>query len=253
MSKYVRYKNAENEIKWGLVGNDGNFLEIEGDMFTQYNITDKIVEADNVQILPPSEPTKIVCMGLNYSDHAAEMGFAIPEEPVIFIKPATTIIGHGGKIVIPQQSSQVEFEAELAIVIKNEINDIDEDEVMDNILGFTCFNDVTARDLQKKDGQWTRAKSFNTFGPVGPFVRKNIDPDNLDIRLLLNGEVKQNSNTSKFIFKTKKIVSFISSVMTLYRGDIISTGTPAGISALKKGDVVEVEIEGIGKLTNFVE
>ncbi len=253
MSRYVRYKNSENEIKWGLVGNDGNFLEIEGDRFTQYNITDKVVEADSVRILPPSDPSKIVCVGLNYADHAAEMGLAAPEEPVIFIKPATTIIAHGEKIKIPAQSSQVEFEAELAIVIKNEIKDIDEDEVMDNILGFTCFNDVTARDLQKKDGQWTRAKSFDTFGPVGPFVRKNVDPDNLDISLSVNGEIKQHSNTSQFIFKTKKLVSFISSVMTLYRGDIISTGTPAGISALKKGDVVEVEIEGIGKLTNFVE
>ncbi|HPI02640.1 MAG TPA: fumarylacetoacetate hydrolase family protein [Candidatus Goldiibacteriota bacterium] len=253
MSRYVRYKNAENEIKWGLVGNDGNFLEIEGDRFTQYNITDKVVEADSVRILPPSDPSKIVCVGLNYADHAAEMGLAAPEEPVIFIKPATTVIAHGEKIKIPPQSSQVEFEAELAIVIKNEIKDIDEDEVMDNILGFTCFNDVTARDLQKKDGQWTRAKSFDTFGPVGPFVRKNVDPDNLDICLSVNGEIKQHSNTSQFIFKTKKLVSFISSVMTLYRGDIISTGTPAGISALKKGDVVEVEIEGIGKLTNFVE
>jgi 2-keto-4-pentenoate hydratase/2-oxohepta-3-ene-1,7-dioic acid hydratase in catechol pathway len=253
MSKFARIMLADGEVKWALVGTSNNFMEIEGDRFTRYNITDRSYEAADIKILPPSVPTKIVAVGLNYKDHAEEMKMALPEEPLIFLKSPGCLIGHGDKIILPRQSGMVEFEAELGIIIKNDIFDIDEPEVDDNILGYTCFNDVTARDLQKKDGQWARSKSFNTFGPMGPCVRKNIDPDNQEIRLYLNGELRQTSNTKNLIFSTRKLVSYISGMMTLYRGDVIITGTPGGSGELHKGDIVEVEIGDIGKLTNFVE
>ncbi len=198
-------------------------------------------------------PTKIICIGLNYRDHAKEMGLAIPERPVMFLKPPTSVIGMGDAIVYPEpQTRELHYEAELAIVIKDLIHKITEDEAPKHILGFTCANDVTARDLQRIDGQWTRAKSFDTFCPLGPDIVSNIDPDHLKIKLYLNGQVKQDSNTEQMIFKPFYLVSFISSVMTLLPGDIILTGTPAGIGPMQKGDTVTVEIEGIGRLTNKV-
>ncbi len=252
MIKFVKYKTQDNSEHFGLLNNESNFIEIEGDIFTSYKITNKIIKPDKVKILPPVIPSKIIAAGLNYKDHAKELKMEIPDEPIIFIKTPNTIIGHMDKIIYPEMSNQVDYEAELAIIIKNNIKNIDEDMVDANILGYTCLNDITARDLQKKDGQWTRAKCFDTFAPIGPFITKDINPDRVKIQLYLNGELKQNSNTSNFIFKTKKLVSFISKIMTINRGDIITTGTPAGVGPLKRGDKVEVEIENIGRLTNFV-
>lgn len=177
----------------------------------------------------------------------------IPKEPCIFLKPPSSVIGHGDSIIYPLQSSRVDYEAELAIVIKKKAHMVPEDKVKDYILGYTCANDVTARDLQKIDGQWTRAKSFDTFCPLGPRVTGQIDPDNVAIRLYVNKELRQNGHTSNFIFNTSILVSFISSIMTLFPGDVILTGTPSGVGPLKIGDTVEVEIEGIGRLTNYVE
>ncbi len=253
MARFVRYLNEAGEIKWGLVNTQFNFLEIEGDRFTQWSVTDRSVDSNKVKILPPCEPSKIVAVGLNYKDHAAEMKLPIPDEPLLFLKATSAVIGCNDKIIIPEQSKRVDYEAELAVIIKNEIHDIDEDEVDGNILGYTCFNDVTARDIQNKDGQWARAKSFDTFAPVGPYVTKKIDPDNVNIRLYLNGELKQSGNTKNFIFRTRFLISYISKMMTLKRGDIVTTGTPAGIGQMKKGDHVEVEIEGLGRLINTVE
>jgi 2-keto-4-pentenoate hydratase/2-oxohepta-3-ene-1,7-dioic acid hydratase in catechol pathway len=253
MAKFVRFLNGDNEQRYGIVNKDGNFAEIEGDIFTSYKITDKMREPDKVKVLPPCMPSKIVAAGLNYRDHAKEMKMELPDVPVLFIKTSNTVIGHMDDIIYPALSERVDYEAELAIIIKNTIKDIGEEMVDNSILGYTCLNDVTARDLQNRDGQWTRAKCFDTFAPIGPFFTKDINPDKSGIKLYLNGQVKQDSNTSNFIFKVKKLVSYISSVMTLYRGDIITTGTPAGIGPMQRGDKVEVEIEGIGRLVNFVK
>ncbi|MFP4465942.1 MAG: fumarylacetoacetate hydrolase family protein [Candidatus Goldiibacteriota bacterium] len=252
MARFVRFlKDEEEGPLWGLVNNDNNFLEIEGDKFTRYNVTDREIDPKTVKILPPCMPGKIVCAGLNYMKHAEEMKMEPPKEPVLFIKTPNTVIGHEEKIILPEISARVDYEAELAVIIKNDIKNIDEDEVEKNIVGYTCFNDVTARDIQKTDGQWTRAKCFDTFGPLGPYVTRKIDPDSAEIRLLLNGEEKQSSNTSDFIFKTNFLVSYISKMMTLKRGDVVTTGTPSGIGPMKKGDKIEVEIEGIGRLVNY--
>jgi 2-keto-4-pentenoate hydratase/2-oxohepta-3-ene-1,7-dioic acid hydratase in catechol pathway len=241
MAKFVRFINGDNETHYGIVNKEGNFAEIEGDIFTA------------VKILPPCVPGKIVAAGLNYKDHAREMKMALPEEPVLFIKTPNTVIGHLDQIIYPDMTCRLDYEAELAIIIRNNIKDIDEDMVPDNILGYTCLNDVTARDLQKKDGQWTRAKCFDTFAPIGPYIATDINPDKAGIKLYLNDDLKQESNTANFIFKTRKLVSFISRIMTLNRGDIVTTGTPAGIGPMQRGDSVTVEIEGIGRLVNTVK
>jgi len=207
---------------------------------------------EGLQVLAPCLPTKAVCVGLNYRDHAEEMGLTIPNEPVIFIKPPTTILDPGGDIIYPSCSRQVDFEAELAVVIGRTCRHVSPLEAGDYIFGYTCSNDVTARDLQKRDGQWTRAKSFDTFLPLGPYIVTGIEPGNLSITLRQNGIIRQHSSTSKLIFSVHELVSFISNVMTLNPGDIILTGTPAGVGPLAVGDKIEVEIEGVGKLINGV-
>lgn len=199
------------------------------------------------------KPTKIVLVGLNYKDHAKELNMPLPSEPILFIKPVTALIGPEEGIMYPAQATRVDYEAELAIVIKDVCKDIEPEEVMEHVEGFTCLNDVTARDLQKRDGQWTRAKSFDTFCPIGPRIVKDVDQNNLKIQSFLNGVLKQDSNTSNFIFSVEELVSFISQVMTLMPGDIIATGTPGGIGAMNKGDTVEIRIEGIGTLRNYVK
>ena len=198
------------------------------------------------------KPSKIVCVGLNYRDHAKELNMALPTEPIIFIKPATTIIYNNDSIVYPSQTKNLHYEAELAIVIKDKIKNISEAEAKKHILGYTCANDVTARDLQNKDGQWTRAKSFDTFCPIGPEVAINIDPAKLDIKTYLNGNLKQSSNTSEMIFNVYYLVAFISQIMTLEANDLILTGTPPGVGQMQVGDRIEIEIQGIGKISNTV-
>jgi 2-keto-4-pentenoate hydratase/2-oxohepta-3-ene-1,7-dioic acid hydratase in catechol pathway len=193
-----------------------------------------------------------VAVGLNYRDHAHELGHAVPEEPVIFLKPATTIIGPGESVIYPAASSRVDYEAELGVVVKDRTRNISPEEAPDHILGYTCANDVTARDLQKKDGQWTRAKSFDTFCPVGPWIETDLDPGDLLIQSYLNGERRQSSRTSQLIFNVHELVCFISGIMTLEPGDLIITGTPAGIGPMKPGDEIEVRIEGIGSLKNRI-
>ena len=204
-------------------------------------------------VLAPIIPSKIIAVGLNYRDHAGELNQPIPDEPVIFIKPSTSILGPGEGIIYPPMARQVDYEAELALVIRDRVSSLKPEEVKEHILGYTCFNDVTARDLQKKDGQWTRSKSFNTFSPMGPFIVGRIDIKDLKIELYLNGERRQSSSTSNLIFGVETLVSFISQVMTLLPGDVITTGTPAGVGPVKRGDTVEVRIENIGSLVNYVE
>ncbi len=204
------------------------------------------------KFLPPVKPTKIICLGLNYIDHAKELNMPIPEEPIIFLKPSSAIVGDKDNIVYPSCVKQLDYEGELAVVIKKTAKDVPKEEVKDYILGYTCFNDVTARDLQKKDGQWTRAKSFDTFAPIGPWIVPDINTKNLNIQTLLNDKVVQNSNTKNMIFDVETVVSFVSKIMTLYPGDVISLGTPPNVGPMKKGDKVVVKIQDIGELTNFV-
>ncbi len=207
---------------------------------------------DEIKLLSPCAPSKVVAVGLNYRDHAEELGMSLPEEPLIFLKPPSAVIGPGDQIVIPDMSKQVEYEAELAVVMGKRASKIGKSEAHRYVLGFTCLNDVTARDLQKKDIQFTRSKSFDTFCPIGPYIDTELDPSSLTIRSFLNGEKRQDSNTNNLIHKVPELVSFISHVMTLEPGDVIATGTPYGVGKIESGDEISVEIEGIGRLTNFV-
>ncbi len=202
------------------------------------------------------KPTKIVCVGLNYHLHAKELNMNTPRHPIIFLKPVSSLNSNKKPILYPKISKRVDYEAELAVVIKKRARCINPNQVKKYVAGFTCLNDVTARDLQKLDGQWTRAKGFNTFCPIGPKLvpwDKIKNPNKLKIQAILNDKIVQNSNTSDFIFKVEEVISFISQVMTLMPGDIVSTGTPPGIGPMKKGDTIEIKIEKIGSLINYIK
>lgn len=249
--KFVRFERQET-VSYGLV-EDNMVYRIEGDIFSEYKVMEEKFELSEIKLLAPCKPSKIVAVGVNYRDHATEMKLELPEEPMLFIKPSTAVIGPEEKIIIPQMSQRVDYEAELALVIGKQAKNVEPQDALEYVLGATCLNDVTARDLQSKDGQWTRAKSFDTFAPIGPFIVTGADYNNIDIELVLNGEIKQKSNTSFFIANAQKIVSYISQIMTLNPGDVIATGTPSGVGPMKKGDVVEVRLQGIGVLKNYVE
>jgi len=249
--KIARFLN-NNEEKTGIISN-GKIIEVGGDIYSQYRETGGTFDISELKILPPCRPTKIIAVGLNYRDHAEEMKKQPPEEPMLFLKPNTTVIANNEEIVYPaHMSNRVDYEGELAVVIGKEAYMVEENDTADYIFGYTCINDVTARDLQKKDIQFTRGKGFNTFAPLGPYIETDIDPSNLNIQTRLNGEVRQDSNTGNLIFNIHKLVSFISKIMTLFPGDVIATGTPGGIGPMRPGDKVEVEISKIGKLTNTV-
>jgi 2-keto-4-pentenoate hydratase/2-oxohepta-3-ene-1,7-dioic acid hydratase in catechol pathway len=248
--KIVRY--IENGVvKWGVVEEE-MIREMEGNPFEHFHLTSKAKRIDEVKLLAPCLPSKIVALGLNYRDHAEEVKMKLPEEPLLFIKPATSVIGPGEGIVYPKMSKQVDYEAELGVVIRKVAKAVPEERATEYILGYTCFNDVTARDLQSKDKQWTRAKGFDTFAPIGPWIVTDIDPHRLEISSYLNGERRQHSNTKNLIFGPYQLVSFISHIMTLLPGDVIATGTPSGIGPMVVGDKVDVVIEGIGVLSNVV-
>lgn len=203
-------------------------------------------------MLAPCTPSKIVCLGLNYRSHAEETRLPIPEVPLIFLKPSTAVIGPADEIVLPRQSRRVDYEGELGVVIGKKARHVPQDAARGYILGYTCFNDVSERHNQRDDGQWTRAKGYDTFAPVGPWIETEIEPGNLKIETYLNGEQRQSASTSDLIFSIPGLISFISGVMTLLPGDIIATGTPSGIGPMNPGDTVEVKIEGIGTLRNTV-
>ncbi|HEV7701588.1 MAG TPA: fumarylacetoacetate hydrolase family protein [Pyrinomonadaceae bacterium] len=199
------------------------------------------------------QPSKIVCVGRNYAEHAAELGNEVPKEPLLFLKAPSALIHTGASIVIPPQSAQVEHEGELAVIIGDVCKDLPEDaDVSEYIRGYTCLNDVTARDLQKKDGQFTRAKSFDTFCPIGPHIETELDVTDLRVMTRVNGEIRQDGRTSQMVFQVEFLIRYISQMMTLLPGDVIATGTPSGVSKFNPGDVCEVEIEGIGVLRNSV-
>ena len=232
---------------------DNEISVIKGSIFECFSVTTEKYLLNDVKIHPPCMPTKVICVGLNYRDHVEESGAAIPTSPVIFMKPPTAVIGHLDNIVYPEISKRVDFECELAVVIGKETKNISIEEAKDSVLGYTCGNDVTARDLQPGDGQWTIAKGFDTFLPLGPWIETEADPSNLNIKTLLNGELKQNSNTKNLIFNVYTLISYISRIMTLKPGDVIMTGTPCGISPMEKSDEVIIEIENIGRLINYIK
>jgi 2-keto-4-pentenoate hydratase/2-oxohepta-3-ene-1,7-dioic acid hydratase in catechol pathway len=234
----IRRFRKDNEVFFGTV---------DGDTVNSGNREYKLSE---LKILPPTVPTKIVCTGLNYVDHANELNYPIPKWPVLFIKPSTTVIGHMENIEYPTMSSQVEYEGEMAIIISERCKNVKNPEAV--ILGYTGINDVTARDIQRKDVQWTRAKSFDTFAPIGPFITTDINPGDARIETRVNGKTRQKSNTKNLIFDVNDLVRFISEVMTLNAGDVIATGTPYGVGELLIGDTVEIELEGAGVLSNNV-
>ena len=206
-----------------------------------------------MRLQEPIRPSKIVCVGRNYREHAAELGNKMPDEPLLFLKAPSAIISSGEEIVLPRASQQVEHEGELGVVIGRNARNIPNDEdPLSYVLGYTCVNDVTARDLQRKDVQFTRGKSFDTFCPVGPWIETDIDPGNVAVETRLNGEVKQKGNTADMAFPVPFLIRYISEIMTLYPGDLIATGTPAGVSRMEPGDIVEVEVAGIGVLRNQV-
>ncbi len=257
--KIVRFKHNNIEKK-GVLYNEG-IKELSCsiiDSFKASNIQaflkkERVYNINEVKILPPIKPSKIVCVGLNYRDHAHELNMEIPDEPVLFIKPPTSVIGHLDPIIYPKSSKQVDYEAELAVVISKKAHHIEEKDTELYIGGYTVLNDVTARDLQRKDIQWTRAKSFDTFCPIGPCIETDLNPSNLKISLKLNDDIKQDSNTKNMIFSPQRLVNFISNIMTLHPGDIIATGTPPGVGSMNVEDTVKVEVEGIGVLKNFIE
>jgi len=236
---------------WGVIEKE-EIVELEGNPFKGITFSKKRLPLKEVTLLPPAQAGKIVLAGLNYKDHAEELKMPLPKTPVIFLKPPTSIIGPNQAILYPQQAERLDYEAELAVVIKKKAKDIEEKSALDYVLGFTCLNDVTARDIQKKEGQWTRAKSFDTFCPVGPWIETELKPNNTSVKCYLNRELKQNSSTEEFIFPVEYLLSFISKTMTLLPGDIVSTGTPKGIGPMRPGDKVRIEIEGIGGLENYV-
>ncbi len=248
--RLVRFRSKDRDA-WGVLADDA-VAELGGTNVPNRDSVAAHHRLADVRLLAPCRPSKVVAVGLNYRDHARELGMAVPEEPILFLKPPSSVIGPGDEIVYPAMAGQVDFEAELGIVVKDRAKGITPEAVRRHILGYTCANDVTSRDLQKKDGQWTRAKGFDTFCPVGPWLETDLDPADLLVESYLNGERRQSSQTSQFIFGIEHLVSFISRVMTLEAGDLIITGTPPGIGPMRPGDEIEVRIEGIGNLKNRV-
>lgn len=240
----------EGDCRYGLA-DDSSVTLITDEPFGQWE-PEGVVPLHEATLLSPVTPTKVVCVGLNYKSHIAEMGDVRPTEPVIFMKPSTSVIGEGQPIPLPPGVGRVDHEAELGLVIGRRTHRVSPEQAREGILGFVCANDVTARDLQKRDGQWTRAKGFDGFCPIGPWVETDVDPADLLIECFVNGEKRQEARTSDMLFSAFELVSFVSNVMTLVPGDVILTGTPSGISELFDGDVVEVRIEGVGVLSNPV-
>lgn len=249
--KIVRIK-SDDDIAYGIADADG--VEIyRGSPFVAWEPTENVVPWPKVQLLAPVIPTKVICVGKNYEDHAAEMGGEILQRPLIFMKPATAVVGPDGPVVFPPSSKELHHEAELAVVISKVARHVKAEDASQYILGYTAANDVTARDLQRADGHWTRAKSFDTFCPLGPAIETELDPlERLAIICRVNGEVRQAGFTSDMVFGVGALLEFMTTIMTLLPGDVILTGTPSGVSAVNVGDTMEVEIDGIGTLSNRV-
>ncbi|TQI66852.1 fumarylacetoacetate hydrolase family protein [Clostridium sp. KNHs216] len=248
--KLIRYQ-FEEKMEFGSL-EEQTVRRLKGDIGSGFSETGETVPLCRVRLLSPVMPGKAVCIGLNYKDHIAESGAKTPESPVVFLKPSTAVIAPQQEIEYPAISSHVDYEGELAIVIGKRAKQVERENAAEYILGYTCANDVSARDYQPADGQWTIAKGFDTFLPLGPCIQTQADPVNLEIRTYLNGRLVQHSNTSQLLFQPYELVSYLSQVMTLEPGDVILTGTPSGVGPIHPGDAVDVEIEQIGRLTNTV-
>lgn len=243
---------SKNDIFYALIEN-GTLERLCGSPFGELERTGQYYAMEDVRLLAPVQPSKVVCVGKNYLDHAKEFDSQVPPEPLLFLKPSTAVIGPEDAIIYPSFATRVDYEGELAIVIGKRCRNVKESEFADVVLGYTCLNDVTERSIQRKDGQWTRGKGFDTFCPIGPWLVTDLDPSDLRIRSRLNGEVRQDSRTSKLIFSLGRILEHITACMTLLPGDVVATGTPENVGPMQPGDVIEVEIEGIGILRNHVE
>jgi len=251
--RIVRFQIPDSKKpKYGWLLDD-KVGEISGNIFGRYQRKEALTPLSDVKLLAPSEPTKIVCVGRNYVEHAKELGNEVPKVPLIFLKPPSSIISNGETILLPPQSAQVEHEAELVVVIGKRGRHVTAENAKKIILGYTIGNDVTARDLQKSDGQWTRAKGFDTFCPFGPWVDTEFDPSDAVVTCRVNGQMRQMASTRDMVFNVGVLIAFITSIMTLEPGDLIFTGTPAGVGELKGGDEVSVEIEGLGIIKNKVK
>jgi 2-keto-4-pentenoate hydratase/2-oxohepta-3-ene-1,7-dioic acid hydratase in catechol pathway len=250
--RIIRFLDKDGSPRYGWVLEDKVGVII-GTPFDAFRRATAELPLEGLTLLPPAVPSKIVCIGRNYVAHAKELGNDVPEVPLLFLKPPSSIIANGETIVLPPQSQQVEHEAELGVVIGKRGRWLDPDSAKDHILGYTIANDVTARDLQKRDGQWTRGKGFDTFCPFGPWIETEFDPADAVVSCTVNGELRQMGSTRDMVFSVRQLIAYISSVMTLEPGDLILTGTPAGVGALKDGDEVAVSIEGLGELRNRVQ
>lgn len=250
--RLVRYTSEGiSEPTWGWIQED-RVGDLQGSPFATYSRREAKVPLARAHLLAPVNPGKIVCVGRNYTAHASEHGAEVPEIPLLFLKPPSAVIGPGETILLPPQSDRVEHEAELAMVMGRRARWVEPEEAHDYILGFCAANDVTARDLQRRDGQWTRGKSFDTFCPLGPWLETEFDPVDSLVTCSVNGQMRQMASTRDMVFSTRHLIAFVSSVMTLEPGDVLLTGTPSGVGPLTDGDEVQVEIEGIGELTNPV-
>lgn len=249
--RLIRYQYKDEAPRYGWVL-ENKVGPIEGDPFGEYRRLEAEIPLTEVRLLAPTQPSKILCVGRNYVEHAREHNAEVPKIPLIFMKPPSAILDPGGTILLPPQSQQVEHEAELVVVIGKRGRFISPEEARDYIFGYTVGNDVTARDLQRSDGQWTRAKGFDTFCPFGPWIDTDFDPADALITCRVNGQLRQMASTRDMVFNVAQLIAFVSSVMTLEPGDLLFTGTPAGVGPLRPGDVVEAEIEGLGKLVNKV-
>ncbi|HMU94044.1 MAG TPA: fumarylacetoacetate hydrolase family protein [Anaerolineales bacterium] len=250
--KIVRYQTNGEAVKYGWMLDD-KVGEIQGDIFGEYRRREAKIPVGELKLAAPCVPSKILCVGRNYVEHAKELGNEVPKVPLIFLKPPSSIISNGEHIVLPPQSSQVEHEAELVVVIGKRGRNITIENAKEYVFGYTIGNDITARDLQKTDGQWTRAKGFDTFCSFGPWIDTEFDASDAVVTCRVNGQMRQMASTRDMVFNINTLIAFISSVMTLEAGDIIFTGTPSGVGELKNGDMVDVEIEGLGKLSNPVK
>lgn len=248
--KFVRFERA-GEPAWGVLKGE-TVRTLSHAPYQSVSYDGGLLPLGQCRLLAPCEPTKIVCVGKNYYDHAMEMGEGVPDRPILFLKAPNTLNSHEGRVHAPAFVGRLDYEGELAFVIKKRAKDVKAKDFADYILGYTCLNDVTARDVQKSDGQWSRGKSMDGFAPVGPWVVDGIDAANLAIETRLNGETVQKSRTSLFMTRIPELMEFITASMTLEPGDVVTTGTPAGIGAMKPGDTVEVEIEGIGVLRSHI-
>lgn len=253
--RFIRFRKGDQPPAYGWILSDSAEMKVgrlEGTPFGEFRRMEAEFQLDSIQLLPPCLPGKIICVGRNYLAHAKEHDAEGPEVPLIFLKPPSAVIGPDDAIVLPPQSQQVEHEAELVVVIGKPGRWIAPEESLEHILGYTAGNDVTARDLQRLDGQWSRAKGFDTFCPIGPWIETEFDTADNVITCHVNGEMRQMSSTRDMVFNVRQLVAFASSVMTLEAGDILMTGTPAGVGPLHAGDLVEVTIEGLGTLRNSV-